>query len=440
MINIELEDIKEFSNKYNSNPENKIIENAIRKNGVQKTCLRQDIVAKNQPVFNIELPNSKRYDQKESSKCWIYAGFNTIKYNMAENLNIDLMKFELSSNYIAFFDKLEKSNNDYENIINLPNDVSIDFIKKEKILCYCGNEGGYWQLFTNIVNKYGLIPENYMPNPIEGEDSTEIEKLYGEKIEKDIVYLLEAKNRNESIETLRKMKKEFLQENYALLSKILGEPPTTFTYEYKDKENNYIRKENLTPIKFKEQFLTLNLNDFVSIGNVPMYNKEYQKIYQKKYYNNIYKENNTKFLNLPINELKTLVINQLKDDMPVYMLVNVRKYRDKKSGVLDNELYDYENMLGLKRLTKKEAINFNNITPHHAMAFVGVNVIDEKPERWKIEDSYGTKEKVDGYYIMNDNYFGEFVFNVIIDKRFLTEEQLELLKQTPIEYEIDEII
>ena len=214
MINIELEDIKEFSNNYNSNPENKQTENAIRKNGVQKTCIRQDIIVKNQPVFNIELPNSKRYDQKESSKCWIYAGFNTIKYNMAENLNIDLMKFELSSNYIAFFDKLEKSNNNYENIINLPNNVSMHIIKREKILYYCTTEGGYWQMFTNIVNKYGLIPENYMPNPIEGEDSTEIEKLYGEKIEKDIVYLLEAKKRNESIETLRKMKKEFLQENF----------------------------------------------------------------------------------------------------------------------------------------------------------------------------------------------------------------------------------
>ena len=171
-----------------------------------------------------------------------------------------------------------------------------------------------------------------------------------------------------------------------------------------------------------------------------MYNKEYQKIYQKKYFNNIYNENSTKFLNLPINELKTLVINQLKDDMPVYMLVSIRKYRDKKSGVLDNGLYDYENMLGLKRLTKKEAINFNNIRPHHAMVFVGVNVIDGKPERWKIEDSYGTKEKVDGYYIMNDNYFDEFVFNVIIDKKYLTEEQLDLLKQAPIEYEIDESV
>ena len=228
MINIELEHIKEFSNNYNRNPENKQIENAIRKNGVKNTCLRQDIIVKNQPVFNIELPNSKRYDQKESSKCWIYAGFNTIKYNMAENLNIDLMKFELSSNYIAFFDKLEKSNNDYENIINLPNDVSMDFIKKEKILYYCANEGGYWHLFTNIVNKYGLIPESYMPNPVEGEDSTEIERLYTEKIEKDITYLLEAKKRNESIETLRNMKKQFLQENYIFLSKILGEPPATF--------------------------------------------------------------------------------------------------------------------------------------------------------------------------------------------------------------------
>lgn len=435
-----LEDIREFSEIYNSNPENKIIENAILKNGVQKTCLKQKIVVKNQPIFNIELPNSKRYNQKESWKCWIYAGINTIKYNMAQNLNVDIMKFELSSNYIAFFDKLEKSNLAYENIIQLSEDDNVDFIRKEKILKYCVAEGGYWQYFTNIINKYGILPERYMPNPVAGEDVTQMEQLYKEKVMKNVYSILQAKKRQESLEVLRKMKKQFLQENYTFLSKILGEPPENFTYEYKDKENNYIRQENLTPIEFKNQFLTLNLDDFVSIGNVPMYNKEDGKVYQKKYLGNVYQKDKITFLNLPINELKTLVIQQLKDNIPVWMSVDIKKYRDKQTGILDIELYDYENILGLKRLTKEESINFSAIEPHHAMTFVGVNVIDGNPERWKIEDSYGTEEKVDGYYIMNDNFFDEFVFNIIVNKQYLTEEQLQLLKQKPIEYDVDEPI
>ncbi len=119
-MNISLKDIKEFSKEYNNNPINKIIENAITANGLEEVCLNRDIVEENQFVFNIELPDSKRYDQKDSWKCWIYAGLNMIKHNMAKNLKIDLMDFELSSNYIAFYDKLEKSNYVYENIIQLP--------------------------------------------------------------------------------------------------------------------------------------------------------------------------------------------------------------------------------------------------------------------------------------------------------------------------------
>lgn len=163
-MEITLKDIQEFSKEYNENPVNKIVENAITTNGLEEACLNKDIVAENQFVFNIELPESKRYDQKNSWKCWIYAGLNMIKHNMAKNLNIDLMKFELSSNYIAFFDKLEKANYVYEKIIHLPQEVDLDYIKKERILANVGLENGYWEYFKNIITKYGVVPTSYMPN------------------------------------------------------------------------------------------------------------------------------------------------------------------------------------------------------------------------------------------------------------------------------------
>lgn len=438
-MEIKLEDIKAFSKQYNEDLNNKIIEDAIVKNGVKKVCIKKNVIIKNQPVFNIELPESKRYNQKESAKCWIYAGINTIKYNMAKNLNIDLMKFELSSNYIAFFDKLEKANNTYGNIINLPNDTNIDFIIKEKILDFCVNEGGWWQTFVSIINKYGILPESYMPNPIEGENKVEIDKIYNEKVKKDVTYLLQAKKENKNIEYIKNMQKQFIQENYNMLSKILGEPPTEFLYEYRDKDDKYINKGKISPLEFKEKYLTINLNDFISIGNVPMYNKEYNKLYLKKYVGTF---NNSKisFLNLEINEIKDLVIKQLKDETPVWMACSIMKYRDVKSGVLDYDLYDYEKILGLKKLTKEEALNFSDIECHHAMTFVGVNVNNNKPERWKIEDSYGIEQKVNGCYIMNDNYFDEYIFNVIINKKYLSNEQLELLKQKPVIYDKEENI
>lgn len=434
---ISLEQIKEFSETYNKDKTNKIIENAITKNGLENACINRDVILENQPVFNIELPESKRYDQQDSWKCWIYGGLNLIKHNIAKNLNMNVMDLELSSNYISFFDKLEKSNNTYETIINLKK-TDFDYLHKEKILTYCVTEAGYWDWFVSIINKYGIVPSSYNPNAFESANHAKVEDLYTEKVKKDVIELLNLKREQNNIEELRKVKNKFLQENYILLSKIYGEPVQQFNYEYKDKNGKYIRMENLTPIEFKNKFLDLKLENFVTIGNLPMYNKEYYKVYRKKYLENVYQNSYVEFLNLPIDDLKKLTIKQLKDSIPVYMGAHILKFRDKKSGILDTRLYNYDDTLNLKTLSKIEALNLYDISMHHVMTFTGVNLINDKPQRWKIEDSYGDKEKVNGYYIMNDNFFNEFVLSIVIDKKYLSEEQLKLLEQKPIEYEVED--
>ena len=428
--------IKQFSEDYNKNSINKIIENSITENGIEKSCIDRKIIEENQPIFNIELPDSKRYDQKDNFRCWIYSGLNFIKYDMAKNLNIDLKKFSLSSNYIAFFDKLEKSNNTYENIINVKN-TDWEYINKEDIIENCVKEGGHWQWFVAIVNKYGLMPYEYMPDVYESLQEQNITGLFSDKVKKDCIKLLEAKRKNDNIIDLRKMKEVFLQENYSFLSKILGEPKTKFNYEYKDIDSKYIKYTEMTPMEFKNKFLTINLNDFISIGNIPMYNKKYYKLYREKYLGNVYKNSYVEFLNLPINDIKNLVIKQLKDNLPVYIRINLRKFRDRKSGILDTRLYNYKKSFGIDLLTKEEALNTHDIYPHHCMTICGVNLSEDgTPKRWKIEDSYGTNEKIDGYYVMNDNYFDEFILQAIIDKKYLSAEQLNMLDQDFIEFEI----
>ena len=433
---ISLEQIKRFKEIYNANPQNKIIENAITKNGLEKTCINKDILMENQPIFNIELPDSKRYDQKNSFKCWIFAGFNVIKHNVAKNLNINVRDLELSYSYISFFDKLEKSNNVYENIINTEK-YEYEYIFKEAMVAFGVAEGGYWNIFADIVNKYGLIPYSNNQTVVDSTDYEAIIRLYREKVKKDIIKLIELKKNGTIIEELRERKNKFLEENYILLSKILGEPPSTFNYEYKDQNGEYKKFENLTPIEFKNKFLTINLQDFVVIGNFPMYNKEYYKVYRKKYFGN--KISHAQFLNLPINDLKELTIKQLKDNTPVYIGANVSKCRDIQSGVLDTRLYNYKDTLNLEPLSKEESLNLLDIFCSHSMAVAGVNLINEKPQRWKIEDSFGELSRNNGYYTMNDNYFDKFVLCVVIDKKYLSNEQLELLDQEPIEIHIDEV-
>ncbi len=434
---ISLEQIDEFKKIYNSEKTNKIIENAITKNGLENACINRDIIIENQPIFNIELPESKRYDQKDSWRCWIFGGLNLIKHNIAKNLNMNVIDLELSNNHIAFYDKLEKSNNTYENIIDA-NNVDFEYLHKDETLNFCVSEGGYWDMFVSIVNKYGIVPYSYNPDTVESTTAQNVEYLYTEKIKKDILKLIELKKNGMDINVLRIEKKKFLQENYILLCKIYGEPTTKFNFEYKDKDGNYKKIENLTPIDFKNRFLNLKLEDFVTIGNTPMYNKEYYKLYQKKHLGNVYGKSYVKYLNLPIEDLKELSIKQLKDNVPVYMGAHILKFRDKKSGVLDIRLYNYEDTLNLKRLSKEEALNLYDISMHHIMSFTGVNLVNGKPQRWKVEDSYGDKEKVNGYYIMNDNFFNEFVLSVVIDKKYLSEKQLKLLEQEPIKFAVED--
>lgn len=430
---ITLELIRDFSKTYNNNLINKNIENKIIENGLVNSCIDKKIIEENEFTFNIELPDSKRYDQKENYRCWIYCGLNVIKYDLARNLNIDLKQLSLANNYIAFFDKLEKSNNTYENIINIKNN-SWEYINKEEILKDCVSELGNWKWFVSIVNKYGLVPYECMPDVFESLIMKNITELFTEKVKKDSIKLLNKKRENKSIEELRKMKETFLKENYSFLSKILGEPKMKFDFEYKDKNLNNIKYRNMTPLEFKEKFLKINLDDFVFLENAPMYNKEFYKIYRKKYIGNVYQKSYIEFLNLPMDEIKKLVIKQLKDGMPVYIGINLKKFIDKKSGVLDTRLFNYSKMLGLDFLTKNEALNTNNIYTNHCMSICGVNLSENgKPQRWKLEDSYGTQEKVDGYYIMNDNYFDEFILQVIINKEYLSKKQLKLLKQEVIE-------
>ena len=434
---ISLEQIDEFKKIYNSEKTNKIIENAITKNGLENACINRDIIIENQPIFNIELPESKRYDQKDSWRCWIFGGLNLIKHNISKNLNMNVIDLELSNNHIAFYDKLEKSNNTYENIIDA-NNVDFEYIHKDETLKFCVSEGGYWDMFVSIVNKYGIVPYSYNPDTVESTTVQNVEYLYTEKIKKDILKLIELKKNGMDINVLRIEKKKFLQENYILLCKIYGEPTTKFNVQYKDKDGNYKKIENLTPIDFKNRFLNLKLEDFVTIGNTPMYNKEYYKLYQKKHLGNVYGKSYVKYLNLPIEDLKELSIKQLKDNVPVYMGAHILKFRDKKSGVLDIRLYNYEDTLNLKRLSKEEALNLYDISMHHIMSFTGVNLVNGKPQRWKVEDSYGDKEKVNGYYIMNDNFFNEFVLSVVIDKKYLSEKQLKLLEQEPIKFAVED--
>ncbi len=430
MKDIDYEQIIKFCNEYNKDKNNKVIENAMKKIGMQSFCLNTDIINSTPNVFNIELPNTKIYDQEDSWLCWLYAGINFIENNVANNLNILPTDVNLSVNFLSFFDKLEKSNTFYNKIIETDNfDLKIEVNKYYIEDAFY--EGGRFTFFKELVNKYGLVPENVMPKTFDSKDSEQLRRIYNEKLKKDMFKLLKLKKDNIAKDNIYLKKEEMLKENYNLLSKCLGSIPLSFTYEYKDKDGAIIKLENITPLEFKDKFLSLDLNDFVAIANVPMYKTEYNKLYRKEYNENIYGKY-VEFINKPIEVLKELAVRQLKDGTPVYFACNIDKMRDRKSGILDSNLFNYKDVFNIDLLTKEEALNSFDIYYQHLMVITGVHIEDNKPIRWKVENSYGDKLYKDGYYIMNDNFFTDFVLTVIINKKYLSKEDLDLYNSKPI--------
>lgn len=437
MKSINLENIKKFDEAYKLDKNNKLIENAIKNVGINKFCLNNDVINKTYNIFNIELPKSKIYNQVDSERCWIHAGINLIKNNVAKNLNIEESEYALSINYLAFLDKLEKSNSLYNKVIENDN-FNFDDEVKQFYLTSSVYEDGYFEYFRSLVNKYGIVPEHIMPDVESSTNSTQLTKLFRDKVKKDIFKLLDLKKKKESKEQIFSKKQIMLEENYSLLSKCIGKLPISFDYEYKDKDDKYIKISNITPIEFANKYLTINLNDLKGIANVPMYNKEYNKLYKKKHTENVFGNSDVEFINMPINILKELAIKHLKDGIPVYFGCDMKKMRDNDLGIMDSTLYNYKEVFNIDLLSKEEALSLYDIDYQHVMLITGVHIENDKIVRWKIEDSYGDKVHKDGYYIMNDNFFDDFVIEVMIDKKYLSKEQLELFNQKPILFDMNE--
>ncbi len=436
MKDITLETLNRYSDEYKSDPTNKIIENAIKNVGIQKVCLNSDVVKRTYNIFNIELPKSKIYHQGDSLRCWIHAGINLIKNNVAGNLDVEEKEYALSVNYLSFLDKLEKSNSIYNRIIE-KEDFEYDKEVKEHYLQAAVYEGGYFEYFRALVNKYGIVPECIMKDVEESKNSLTLRKLFKEKVKKDIFRLLELK-KTESNETLLKEKEKMLSQNYNILAKCLGELPFQFDYEYKNKKGECVTIRNITPKEFANKYLTMNLNHLVGIANIPMYNKEYYKLYRKKHTENIFDDSYVEALNMPITVLKELAIKHLKDGIPVYFGCDMKKMLDKELGIMDCELYNYQDIFPMNLLTKEESLSIYDIDYQHVMLLTGVHIENNHPVRWKVEDSYGSETHQDGYYIMNDNFFDEFVIEVMIDKKYLSEEELKLFDQERILFDMDE--
>lgn len=429
---IRSEMIDNFSNSYNKNSYNKILSDAIIKSGVNDVSMSHESVANMHFDFSEEIDVGKVTHQKSSGRCWMFAALNNIRYSISKSLNMKDKNFELSQSYTMFWDKLEKSNLFLENIIET-REEEVDSRNVMWLLNSPTNDGGQWDMFVGIVEKYGIVPKYAMPETFHSSNSSKMNEILNLKLRQDAKTLRNAAKEGSSLEDLRAKKTEMLKDVYSILCHFLGEPPKKFDFEYRDKDDNFHREANLTPVEFYHKYSGVKMEDYVSIINAPTEDKPFNRTYTVKFLGSVKGGKEIHYLNLEIDKLRELSIAQLRDGEPVWFGCDVGKMSNGDLGIMDTELFNYEEVLDTDlEMSKGDRLVYGESVLTHAMVFTGVNLADGKPNRWKVQNSWGEEPGQKGFFIMSDKWFGEFNYEVVINKKYLSSDLLKAYEQEPI--------
>ena len=405
---------------------------AVVKNGLEAASEDHTEAIENPMIFSIELETGKITEQKSTGRCWLFAALNTMRLEIMRKLNLET--FELSQNYMMFFDKLEKANFFLENIIETAGEP-LESRLLFHLLAGPVFDGGQWDMFCALVDKYGCVPKSIMPETFHSSNTARLNSLLTLKLREDAYVLRKAVSEGASVDKLRDMKDNMLADIYCVLCICLGEPPRDmkFNFEYRDKDKVFHADYGIKPREFYEKYVGQALDDYVSIINAPTDDKPYYKTYTVAYLGNVVGGREIKYLNLPIEELKWLAIAQLKDQTPVWFGCDVGQMLRRDAGIMGMNTYDYEGITGMKfGLSKAQRLDYSESLMTHAMVFLGVNLVDGVPTRWKVENSWGKKSGQNGYYIMTDEWFDEFNYQVVVDKKYLSAAQREAYDQEPV--------
>lgn len=383
--------------------------------------------------FDIDLKTLKATDQKNSGRCWIFAGTNVLREIVAKKINVE--EFELSQNYVAFFDKLEKTNYLLEASLELADKDPQDDRTLNRLLHVGIQDGGQWDMFINVIRKYGIVPKSVFPETYASGHTRDIDTLLSNQCRKFAAFAHE-KALAGKIDEARVAKDELMKTVHVVLCEAFGTPVDAFDFEYQDKSGKYHLDRALTPLSFVENYIGNDLDDYVSIINAPTPTKPFDRTFTVKYVGNVIGGNNILYLNLPIATLKELVLKQLKAKSPVWFGSDCMQFRERTRGIWDLGAFAYQDSFDLDPLFPKgEELDYCESAMDHAMVITGVAFRDDAPVKWKIENSWGEEEATKGYFTATDEWFERFVYQAVINKKYLDKDQLALLTQAPIELE-----
>lgn len=432
MTRLSIDKINEYEKEFLEDKRNIVAMNAATYNGVQKVA--RDVNAlKDEPfAFNVDIKNGEVTNQKQSGRCWMFASMNVLRNIVIKKFNLE--NFELSQSYTLFWDKLERCNYYMEAVIEKANepleDRVMDYLMSDLL-----SDGGQWDMFVNIVKKYGLVPKYAYPESQTSSATVQLNKYLCKILRKYTTELRDAVQ-NEGVKKARELKEEVLKDVYNVLTSTLGQMPEKFDVVLHDKDGKLIEDKGMDAHSFFDKYIGVEIDQYISLINSPTEDKPFNQTYTIKYLGNIVEGKIVKHLNLPIEELKKAAVKQLKDGYPVWFGCDVGRSSvvEDERAMLDTKAVDYESLFNVDlKLSKEDALDYGYSMMTHAMTFTGVQMNGNEPLRFKVENSWGEKFGYKGHFVMTSDWFDQYVYQVVVNKKYLPEKLRKAYEKKAIE-------
>ena len=411
-----------------ADPVARIARNAVAKTAIKAVALNRDAVTRLTHTYSHTVKTGKTTAQNASGRCWLFAGLNLFRTQIAETLQVE--DFELSQNYLMFWDKLEKANYFLENIL-----ATLDEPVGSRLLDWlCASplqDGGQWDMFAALVKKYGVVPKEAMPETESSSRSADMNALMTLKLRQAASELRAAHLSGASEGELRVQKDALLPVLYRMLVTHLGEPPTELLWQWRDKDKHFHRDGMLTPQQFREKYVTTELDELVCLIHCPQATKSYNTPYTIAYLGNVVGGQPIQYLNVEMATLKAATQAMIQDGKPVWFGCDVGKQMDRDLGLMDLELFEYEPLYGTSLgMDKAARLDYGQSLMTHAMVLTGVDLDENnQPRKWRVENSWGEKGGDQGFMAMTDSWFDEYMYEVAVEKKYLSKTLLALLNQ-----------
>jgi len=423
--------LADMRRRFEAQPRYRVVQNAVTQVSVNSIARRREVVTGADHSFSVKLDDWKVTAQKKSGRCWLFAGLNLFRVGAMKKMR--LKDFEFSQNFPLFWDKLEKANYFLEAIIETAalgvDDRTVNFLLRRPV-----EDGGQWNMFTNLVRKHGLVPKAAMPETESSSNTGVMNSILVAKLRQGAKRLRDMHARGAKPEKLRAAKEDVLRAAHRILCIHLGTPPERFDWQWTDAKKKFHRDGTLTPREFAARYVTVPLEDYVCLVNDPRPTSPLGRTFTVKYLGNVVEGGAVKYLNVDAGLMKKIAMRTLRAGEPVWFGCDVGKQMDRDLGLWDARLRDYQGVYGTDfEMDKAARLQYGAAFMTHAMLFTGVDVVKDKPRRWRVENSWGEEAGQKGFFLMNDSWFGEHVLEIAARRKYLPAELRKALELPPLE-------